>query len=115
MSNLIARQWTGYERNHRSRINLLLHIVSVPPFLVGNVALVLAFVRWSLLEVLAAMATMLISFAMQAYGHTREAVPPEPFASPTDAVGRIFCEQWITFPRFVFSGSWFRALRETTE
>jgi hypothetical protein len=26
-------------------------------------------------------------------------------------VGRIFFEQWITFPRFVLSGGWLRALR----
>jgi uncharacterized protein len=31
--------------------------------------------------------------------------------SPIDAVTRIFLEQWITFPRFVLSGAWIRALR----
>ena len=34
-----------------------------------------------------------------------------PFTSPANAVARIFCEQWITFPRFVLSGGWYRALR----
>ena len=36
---LLRWQWEGYPRYHRSRFNLLLHIVAVPIFLVGNIAL----------------------------------------------------------------------------
>jgi hypothetical protein len=28
-----------------------------------------------------------------------------------NAVARLFLEQWITFPRFLLSGGWSRALR----
>jgi hypothetical protein len=38
-------------------------------------------------------------------------VPPEPFTGPLNAVARIFLEQWITFPLFVLSGSWWKAVR----
>ena len=31
------------------------------------------------------------------------------------ALSRIFLEQWVTFPRFVFSGGWWRALRQAPE
>jgi hypothetical protein len=45
--------------------------------------------------------------------HGQEAVPPEPYTSPLNAVARILLEQWITFPRFVLSGGWARAMRNT--
>ncbi len=54
---------------------------------------------------------MVTSIALQGVGHRHEPVPPEPFRGPLDAVARILCEQWVTFPRFVLSGGWFRAWR----
>jgi hypothetical protein len=40
-------------------------------------------------------------------------VRPVPFAGPVDVVSRIFAEQLITFPRFVLSGQFARAWRES--
>lgn len=111
VSQLLRWQWGGYSRYHRSRTNLLLHIVVVPLFLVGNVALLVALVQRSWLTAVIAIAVMFVSVALQSRGHRSESVPPEPFTSPTNAVSRIFCEQWVTFPRFVFSGGWLRAMR----
>jgi hypothetical protein len=106
---LLRWQWEGYPRYHRSRVNLLVHIVLVPVFLAGDVALVLAVweTSWRLAGV--GMVAMVTSIALQGVGHGREPVPPEPFRGPLDAVSRIVCEQWVTFPRFVASGGWFRA------
>jgi uncharacterized membrane protein YGL010W len=42
ISELLHWQWQGYPRYHQSRANLLLHIVVVPVFLVGNIALFVA-------------------------------------------------------------------------
>jgi hypothetical protein len=109
---LLRWQWEGYPRYHRSRFNLLLHIVVVPMFLVGNIALLVAVVQWSWLIGIVAVIAMVLSVALQGRGHRQEPVPPEPFTSPLNAVSRIFLEQWVTFPRFVFSGDWFRALRQ---
>jgi hypothetical protein len=53
---------------------------------------------------------MVVSVALQERGHGVEANPPEPFTSPAQAVARIFLEQWVTFPRFVLTGGWMRAL-----
>ena len=50
--------------------------------------------------------------ALQGRGHRKEPVPPEPFTGLGNALSRIFLEQWITFPRFVLSGGWLRALHE---
>jgi hypothetical protein len=110
-SELLRWQWEGYPRYHRSRFNLLLHIAVVPMFLVGNVALLVALVQRSWHIGIVAVVAMVLSVALQGRGHRQEPVPPEPFTSRFNAVSRIFLEQWVTFPRFVFSGGWFRALR----
>jgi hypothetical protein len=51
--------------------------------------------------------------ALQGRGHRGELVHPVPFAGPVDVVSRIFAEQLITFPRFVLSGQFARAWRES--
>ena len=108
---LLAWQWEGYARFHRSRANLLMHIVLVPMFLAGNVALIagLIWLEWAL--ILAGAASMAASIVLQGRGHGAEPEPPVPFGGAGNALARIFLEQWITFPRFVFTGGWWRNLR----
>jgi len=48
---------------------------------------------------------------LQARSHRREAQAPAPFRGPLDLVARLFVEQWVTFPRYVFSGRFARAWR----
>jgi hypothetical protein len=108
---LLAWQWDGYARYHQSRANLLLHIVLVPLFLLGNVAMAVGIIRLSWIVAIAGLGAMVVSIALQGRGHRGEADPPVPFSGPGNALARIFLEQWITFPRFVFSGGWTRALR----
>jgi hypothetical protein len=107
-------QWAGYARYHRSRPNLLLHIVFVPVFLAANIALLIALLerRWPV--ALGAVAVTALSLGIQGRGHRGEPVPPEPFTGPLNAVARILREQWLTFPRFVLSGEWRQALRDST-
>jgi hypothetical protein len=109
---LLRWQWEGYPRYHRTRFNLLLHILVVPVFLVGNIALAVALLQRSWTVALGGMVVMVASIAIQGRGHRREPTPPEPFTGLLNAVARIFLEQWVTFPRFVFSGGWLRALRQ---
>lgn len=108
---LLRWQWSGYPKYHRSRANLTIHIVAVPVFLLGNVGLVAAVVERSLVLGVASLAATIISIAVQGRSHRKEEVPPEPFTSRTNAIARIFLEQWVTFPRFVISGGWLRAVR----
>lgn len=112
MPQLLRWQWEGYSRYHQSRFNLLLHIVLVPLFLVSNVALLVAFFQRSWLVGIVALVLMVFSIALQGRGHRKEPVPPEPFTGPSNAVSRIFLEQWVTFPHFILSGGWLRALRQ---
>jgi hypothetical protein len=108
--HLLQWQWQGYPDNHQDRRNLLIHILTVPLFMSGTVALVLA--PWLSLWLLAAgPAVMATAMALQGRGHARETTPPIPFAGPLDVATRIFVEQWITFPRFVASGAWSAAWR----
>lgn len=111
VAELLRWQWDGYSRYHRSRINLVLHIFFVPAFLLGNIAVVVALVDGSWLLGLFGLAATVASIALQGRGHRLEIAPPEPFTSPLNAVSRIFLEQWITFPRFVLSGGWAKAMR----
>ena len=105
-------QWKGYSRYHHTRANLLIHIVVVPLFLAGNVGLIIGLVERSWVLGLTSLVIMSLSLALQGFGHSKEKVPPEPFTGFRNMVFRIFLEQWITFPRFVVSGGWLRALRQ---
>jgi uncharacterized membrane protein YGL010W len=105
-------QWEGYPRYHQSRGNLLIHIVAVPLFLLGTVALVAAVVQLSLLLLAVAIGCVVVAVALQGRGHRLEPVPPEPFSGALNFVSRLFLEQWVTFPRFVVSGGWGAALRK---
>jgi hypothetical protein len=110
-NELLRWQWDGYPRYHQSRANLMLHIVVVPLFLLGNIALVTGIIMLSWTVTFGGLAAMAVSVILQGRGHKIEANPPVPFTGPTNAVSRIFLEQWVTFPRFVLSGAWRRALQ----
>jgi type IV secretory pathway TrbD component len=111
LSELLRWQWEGYPRNHQTRVNLLLHIVLVPLFLAGNVAFLVGLVLQSWVVALAGIIATFVSIALQGRSHKGEPKAPEPFTGVTNALSRIFLEQWVTFPRFVLSSAWFRALR----
>ena len=111
-SSLLTWQWSLYPAGHRDRRNLLAHALSVPVFQAGTVALVLGpFVSgW-----LAALGFGAMAAAMMLQGrtHRRERTAPVPFRGPGDVVARILAEQWLTFPRYVASGEFGRAWRES--
>lgn len=112
VGELLQWQWAGYPRYHRSRANLFIHIVAVPIFLAGTIALVVAAVQLSLVALAAAIGCIVVAIALQGRGHRLERIRPEPFSGPLNFMARLFLEQWITFPRFVLSGGWSDALRE---
>lgn len=107
-----SSQCEGYSRYHQSRSNLLLHIIFVPLFLASNIVLLVALVERRWLLGLGAAALTGLSLAIQRRGHSKEPVPAKPFTGPLNALSRIVVEQWVTFPRFVLSGAWRRALRQ---
>ena len=107
---LLDWQRSHYPEAHRNRRNLAIHAATVPLFLLGGVAVVLAIAfAWWLAP--AGIATMIAAIAMQGRGHARERARPAPFRGALDAVARIVAEQWVTFPRFVLSGEFAAAWR----
>jgi hypothetical protein len=109
ISQIIDWQWKGYDQFHASKVNLLLHIVFVPVFLWGTIGLLSAVLRFHFFGIIAALILMATAFLLQGLGHQTEAIKSIPFASPSNALKRILIEQWITFPKFVISGGWWKA------
>jgi phage terminase small subunit len=109
--HLLAWQWSDYLAKHRDRPNLLIHIVAVPLFQVATLVLLGAVLGGAVTAAVVAVVLMVVSLALQGRGHRREAEAPTPFDGPADFASRFLAEQWITFPRFVLSGTWSANLR----
>lgn len=107
---LLRWQWSLYGDNHRARATLLVHVATVPLFLAGTVVALAAPLLGGWFALLGA-AAMVVAVALQGRTHKAEATAPVPFTGAADVVSRIFVEQWVTFPRFVLSGSFGRAWR----
>ncbi len=114
LMQLAQRQWLDYSRTHRSRRNLLVHLAAVPVFVGANTALVAALLLGTWMTATLSLTFMAASLAWQSRFHRSEPERPEPFSGPAEAVVRILIEQWVTFPRFAFSGGWTRAFRESS-
>jgi uncharacterized membrane protein YGL010W len=109
LTELITWQAHGYERFHATRANLAMHVAMVPLFWLGNVVVLAALWQWSLWGVLGGSTAMVLSMAVQGKGHALEPIPSVPFSGWQNMLARIFLEQWLTFPRFVWSGGLLRA------
>jgi hypothetical protein len=109
---LLAWQWRGYSAAHRDRLDLMLHLVTVPAFIAGILAAINLAWHYFWIGAALSVAVALVAFALQGAGHRRERQPPVPFDGPGDFLARVFAEQFITFPRFVLSGGWLRNLAQ---
>lgn len=107
--NLVTWQWRGYAATHRNPINLIVHLIAVPLFVLASLVLLSALFQLSVLPLILGVIGLLAALALQAHGHRLESKPQEPFSDTTDAVQRLLLEQFFTFPRFVLNGGWWRA------
>ena len=98
-----------YSIVHANRLNLLIHLIAVPLFVLTMLILIFALAsgRFALAGLLAA--GPIISLAAQGLGHRLEVNAPEPFGGSVDFLRRVFLEQFHTFPFFVLTGGWIRA------
>jgi uncharacterized membrane protein YGL010W len=113
--DLVEWQWKGYKDFHGSRLNLLIHIIAVPAFILATVNVVWALLHAQWFFASFGLGSMMIAFMAQAVGHAAEKNPAIPFDGPLDAISRIFVEQFFNFPRFVVSGGWLKAFRAAPE
>lgn len=105
-------QWQDYADYHQTRRNLRIHIVAVPAFLAGNLLLVVGLALASPVIAVAGPLLSIAAFGVQGFGHKNELLVPKRFTGPLNFLGRMFMEQWVTFPRFVATGGWLRNWRE---
>jgi hypothetical protein len=107
---------TDYAHFHGNRLNLVIHALTVPVFVVSTLALVGNLIAGGWRGAMALAGGPVLSLALQRIGHGREVHPPLPFQGPGDFRERIFAEQFLGFPLFVRSGegkrAWVRAGRE---
>ena len=109
---LLQWQRSNYASAHRDRWNLLIHLLTAPVFAVGLALLPIAAMVGSLELAAVGLGLVFAVVVVQARGHARERQSPAPFRGPRDFVLRLTAEQLITFPRFVLSGRFLRAMRE---
>jgi uncharacterized membrane protein YGL010W len=107
-SELLQWQWSRYDAGHRNRSNLLIHIVAVPMFWLGAADFLIPLVFAGLVYALGGFILMALSLFLQSKGHEMEGKAPEPVGSAREWVRRVLAEQFVTFPRFVISGGWWR-------
>ena len=111
--SLAAWQWNLYPHNHTDRRNLIVHVFTTPLFWAGTLTVLTSFFSspWS---ALGGIVLMVAVVAIQGRTHALETTPPVPFRGPLDVLGRIFIEQWFTFPRYVVTGGFARAWRQAS-
>jgi len=109
---VLAWQWRGYSRTHRDRVNLVIHMLTVPAFIAGSLAALTQGTHANWYGAGIAVIVVLAAFALQAASNKRERVAAEPYAGSVDFITRVFAEQYVTFPRFVLMGQWARNLAE---
>ena len=112
-SELLDWQWSDYDKRHRNRMNLIIHIVAVPLFWLGTVNVVTAILFEGALHALGGGILVGLSLFAQGRGHEMEALQPIPFEGRWEFVRRIAAEQFVTFPRFVVSGGWYKNLKSS--
>lgn len=106
---LLAWQFALYPEGHTTRLNLAIHLVTVPMFHMGLLTLVLGLATWSGFTLMSAFVVLATVVVLQGVGHRREPTAPVPFDGPLDGASRLLVEQLVTFPRFVLSGGFVRA------
>lgn len=109
--HLVSWQWQGYPTFHQRRLTLWIHLLAVPAFIASTLALVASAAGLRPGQAALALLGAAAAFGAQGFAHKREPNPAIPFEGAGDAVSRILLEQFFTFPRFVLTGGWLRALR----
>lgn len=90
----------------------MLHLLAVPLFILAFLLIVTGVFGLSFVNFAIGIVGLLAALGLQRHGHTLEKQASEPFSGRKDAVSRLLVEQFVTFPRFLLSGGWWRAWRE---
>ena len=106
ITEMLAWQWQGYINYHQSRGNLVIHWLAVPLFITATFTMLWALIHAEISNAILAALAMAIAMLIQGLGHAAEPLPVQPFKDVKEAVLRVLLEQFVTFPRFFSSASW---------
>ena len=115
-AEVLDQQWNGYEERHRNKVNLIIHIVTVPLVwfaalqIFGGLVLMLIGVGGLKMWVYAAI-LITIALVAQHQGNAMEQTRRPAPTDPKDFAIHAAAEQFVTFPRFVLTGAWLRNLQ----
>lgn len=98
--HLLRWQYSAYAANHQDRLNLLIHLFSVPLFWFGALLFISPLWGQGLWWSGSGFLLSLAAFAAQGIGHRREAAAPVSFDGGLDFISRILAEQFVSFPRY---------------
>jgi len=103
--------WDSYRKHHRHPTNLLLHLLAVPLFILSSLVLLIGLLQLSFVAQITGVIGLVAAVALQRHGHLYEVHQDDPEDDSQDGLKHLLLEQFITFPRFVISGEWWRAWR----
>lgn len=103
--------WDTYRKHHQHPTNLLLHLLAVPLFILSSLVLLIGLLQLSFVAQTTGAIGLVAAVALQRHGHLYEAQQDDPADDSQEGLKQLLLEQFITFPRFVFSGEWWRAWR----
>lgn len=106
--NDLASSLRQYALNHSHPANLLIHLLTVPLFIVASVVLLSGLLQLSFVAVVTGLLGLVAAVVLQRAGHRYEGDADTP--APTD-LKQLLTEQFVTFPQFVVQGGWLRAWR----
>lgn len=109
-SDFLQWHWSIYSKAHQSKTNLVIHVFAVPLFVAAMFGIAIAVFQFSLLLGAISLAAAILSLVLQKKGHALEQNQPPTFAGIWDFLCRLLVEQFITFPRFLFTGEWSKNL-----
>jgi phage terminase small subunit len=103
-----SRATAAYAATHRHPSNLLLHLIAVPLFIVASLLLLSGLLGASLLPVVLGAIGLVAALALQRQGHKLEEQEAD---TDQECLQELLLQQFVTFPRFILSGDWWRAWR----
>ena len=115
LKELIAWQWKDYHQFHQSKVNLIIHIITMPIFALATLATVFFAIQLNWLAALGSIFAVIVAFGLQGIGHAQEKNPSIPFASPAQAIKRILLEQFVSFPKYLLTGGFSKAMLKGKE
>lgn len=101
-----------YDRYHRNFLNLVIHVATVPLFVLAVACMAFApfAAHWELWWG-AGVAVAVYCVLLQRFGHRFELYRLPPAGGPLAAMRRVLAEHFVEFPRFVLSGAYLRCWR----